>query len=42
VYRENGVDYLLFHAYAADTGRSRLQISTIAWEDGWPRLAQLQ
>jgi arabinan endo-1,5-alpha-L-arabinosidase len=41
VYREDGVDYLLFHAYAADTGRSRLQISTIVWEDGWPRVAQL-
>lgn len=37
----DGVDYLVFHAYAADTGRSRLQISTIEWEDGWPRVAQL-
>jgi arabinan endo-1,5-alpha-L-arabinosidase len=41
VYSENGQDFLAFHAYAADTGRSRLQISPIAWQDGWPRVAQL-
>jgi arabinan endo-1,5-alpha-L-arabinosidase len=41
VYREEGVDYLLFHAYSATTGRSRLQISTINWEDGWPHVARL-
>jgi arabinan endo-1,5-alpha-L-arabinosidase len=41
VYHENGTDYLLFHAYAADNGRSRLHISTIVWEDGWPRVAAL-
>jgi arabinan endo-1,5-alpha-L-arabinosidase len=41
VYREAGVDYLLCHAYSAETGRSRLQISTIVWEEGWPRVAQL-
>ena len=40
-YHENGVDYLAFHAYAAETGRSQLQISTIEWQDGWPRVAPL-
>jgi arabinan endo-1,5-alpha-L-arabinosidase len=41
VYQENGADYLLFHAYSAENGRSRLHISTIVWEDGWPRVAQM-
>ena len=34
-------DYLVFHAYSGTTGRSQLKISTIVWEDGWPRVAQL-
>jgi arabinan endo-1,5-alpha-L-arabinosidase len=29
VFTDSGVDYLVFHAYSAETGRSRLQISTI-------------
>ncbi|HEX2477522.1 MAG TPA: family 43 glycosylhydrolase [Lacipirellulaceae bacterium] len=41
VYQENGADYLLFHAYSADNGRSRLHVSTIEWEDGWPKVAKL-
>jgi arabinan endo-1,5-alpha-L-arabinosidase len=41
VYREDDVDYLLFHAYSAETGRSRLHISKMVWEDGWPRAAPL-
>lgn len=42
VYQENGVDYLVFHAYSvANNGRSQLQISTMVWEDGWPRVAAL-
>jgi arabinan endo-1,5-alpha-L-arabinosidase len=41
VYHENGTDYLLFHAYSAETGRSRLHISTIVWEVGWPKVAAL-
>jgi arabinan endo-1,5-alpha-L-arabinosidase len=42
VFTDNGVDYLVFHAYSAETGRSRLQISTIEWDDdGWPRVAKL-
>ncbi|HEU4388787.1 MAG TPA: arabinan endo-1,5-alpha-L-arabinosidase [Blastocatellia bacterium] len=34
-------DLLAFHAYSAETGRSALQISTIAWEKGWPRAGLL-
>jgi arabinan endo-1,5-alpha-L-arabinosidase len=41
VYREDGVDFLLFHAYSATNGRSRLQISTIEWDGGWPSVARL-
>jgi arabinan endo-1,5-alpha-L-arabinosidase len=29
-------DILVFHAYDATTGRPSLQISTLAWKDGWP------
>ncbi|HEU5458629.1 MAG TPA: arabinan endo-1,5-alpha-L-arabinosidase [Terracidiphilus sp.] len=32
-------DYLVFHAYDAVTGKPALQISTIAWKDGWPKVA---
>ncbi len=42
VLQESGGDYLLFHAYNGQTGRSELKISTIVWEDGWPRVAELQ
>jgi arabinan endo-1,5-alpha-L-arabinosidase len=35
----NGSDLLVFHAYDAKTGRPALQISTIAWTDGWPVVA---
>lgn len=41
LYHEDGVDYLLVHAYSAETGRPQLQVSTIVWEDGWPRAAKL-
>jgi arabinan endo-1,5-alpha-L-arabinosidase len=34
-------DYLVFHAYQGTTGRSHLQISTLVWEDGWPRAGTL-
>ncbi|MHC4435881.1 MAG: arabinan endo-1,5-alpha-L-arabinosidase [Planctomycetota bacterium] len=42
VLQESGDDYLLFHAYNGQTGRSELKISTIVWEDSWPRVAELQ
>jgi arabinan endo-1,5-alpha-L-arabinosidase len=41
VFHEGAIDYLLFHAYSAANGRSSLQISTMVWEDGWPRVAAL-
>ena len=36
-------DYLVFHAYDSQSERSRseLKISTMVWEDGWPRVAAL-
>ncbi len=36
VFSENGTDYLVFHAYAAATGRSELKIATLTWQNGWP------
>jgi arabinan endo-1,5-alpha-L-arabinosidase len=41
VFTEAGVDYLLFHAYDAKTGRPSLRVSTMVWEGGWPRVAAL-
>ncbi len=35
----NGEDLLVFHAYDPTTGRPSLQLSTIAWTDGWPSVA---
>ncbi len=32
-------DLLVFHAYDAATGKPALQISTIEWNGGWPRVA---
>jgi arabinan endo-1,5-alpha-L-arabinosidase len=34
-------DLMLFHAYPAQGRGSSLFISTMAWEDGWPRVAVL-
>jgi len=34
-------EYLVFHAYEGKTGRSELKISTIVWDNGWPRVAAL-
>jgi arabinan endo-1,5-alpha-L-arabinosidase len=44
VVRDGDTDYLIFHAYDSESERSRseLKISTIVWEDGWPRVAALQ
>jgi arabinan endo-1,5-alpha-L-arabinosidase len=41
MFTAGGVDYLVFHAYSAQTGRSRLHISTIEYKDGWPAVAKL-
>ena len=41
VFSEDGQDYLLFHAYDGQRGRPQLHISTMVWEDGWPRVAEL-
>lgn len=45
VVQDTGGDYLVFHAYRAqrqpDKPASELKISTIVWEDGWPRVASL-
>jgi arabinan endo-1,5-alpha-L-arabinosidase len=32
-------DIIVFHAYDATTGHAYLQISTIGWVDGWPKVA---
>jgi len=32
-------DIIVFHAYDGVTGHAFLQISTIAWVDGWPKVA---
>jgi arabinan endo-1,5-alpha-L-arabinosidase len=34
-------DYLVFHAYQGKTGRSELKISTMVWDNDWPRVAAL-
>jgi arabinan endo-1,5-alpha-L-arabinosidase len=34
-------DYLVFHAYHGRTGRAELKISTMVWDDGWPRVGTL-
>jgi len=41
VLQESSGDFLLFHAYNGQTGRSELKISTMVWENGWPRVAEL-
>lgn len=41
VLQDPSGDYLVFHAYDGNTGRSQLQISTMSWENGWPRVGEL-
>lgn len=42
VLLDSGSDLLVFHSYSGTTGKPALQISTIVWEDGWPRAGVLQ
>jgi arabinan endo-1,5-alpha-L-arabinosidase len=41
VLQDKSGDYLVFHAYHGQTGRPELKISTMVWEDGWPRVGTL-
>jgi arabinan endo-1,5-alpha-L-arabinosidase len=41
VLQQNDGDIIVFHAYDGHTGHAFLQISTLAWVDGWPK-AELQ
>lgn len=41
VLQDTDKEYLVFHAYDGQTGRSALKISSIVWEHGWPRVAAL-
>jgi arabinan endo-1,5-alpha-L-arabinosidase len=39
VLQQKDADIIVFHAYDGTTGHAFLQISTIAWIDGWPKVA---
>jgi arabinan endo-1,5-alpha-L-arabinosidase len=39
VLQDKARDYLAFHAYHAESGRPFLTISTMEWENGWPKVA---
>ena len=41
VLQEPGQDWLVFHAYHGQTGRSELKISSLEWQDDWPVAAEL-
>lgn len=38
---ESPKDLLVFHSYNGVTGRATLMLSTLAWENGWPRAGVL-
>jgi arabinan endo-1,5-alpha-L-arabinosidase len=40
--RHHEPDLIVFHAYDHATGKPSLQISTIAWKDGWPAAALME
>jgi arabinan endo-1,5-alpha-L-arabinosidase len=37
LFQQKDGDIIVFHAYDAQTGHAFLQISTVAWVDGWPK-----
>jgi arabinan endo-1,5-alpha-L-arabinosidase len=39
---DSDADLLVFHAYDGTTGQPFLQISTMVWENGWPRAGRLR
>lgn len=39
VLKQGDVDLIVFHAYDSASGQPSLQISTIAWTQGWPKIA---
>ncbi len=39
ILQQKDGDIIVFHAYDGKTGAAYLQISTIAWIDGWPKVA---
>jgi arabinan endo-1,5-alpha-L-arabinosidase len=39
VLQQKDGDIIVFHAYDSTVGQPYLQISTIAWVDGWPKVA---
>jgi arabinan endo-1,5-alpha-L-arabinosidase len=41
VLQDKTGDYLVFHAYHGTTGLPELKISTMVWEDGWPKVGAL-
>jgi arabinan endo-1,5-alpha-L-arabinosidase len=38
ILQQTDEDIIVFHAYDSKTGEAYLQISTIAWENGWPKV----
>jgi arabinan endo-1,5-alpha-L-arabinosidase len=42
VLHDANADLMVFHAYDGTSGRPMLQISTMVWEDGWPRVGRLK
>jgi arabinan endo-1,5-alpha-L-arabinosidase len=36
ILQQKDGDIIVFHAYDGKTGRPSLQISSIAWSNGWP------
>ena len=39
VLQQKDGDIIVFHAYDGKTGEAFLQVSTLAWKDGWPKAA---